>query len=215
MRAIEIWKQFNATFRIVLVAALVVAIASIAWRLWPKHAPGPSAVLQPTFQPAIETKPIALARLGAALSGKESEYRGKLTVTVRDTVRSETGAPVVRERSIEVLIPRDDRPPELRSADGLQAVASYSPIRRPWIRWAPGLLIGGSIDDSGRLSPHGGAVLFRAWNHLDIGAGSSRYGVGPVLGYEAWREFTLLAQYNAIRFRPEVGRWSVGLAYRF
>ncbi len=216
MKAIEAWRELNATFRIAIVVALVLVGCGIlrrALRPGPGSPPASSAEVQDTFQAVPETPSIP-ARAVVPAPAHRGPYRGRLTIAIEDTTRAPDGTAPAAPRQIEVLIPEDDTPIVMRATPGVRATVRYERIRKPWVAWAPGALLGASVGQSGRVSPHGGIVLVRAWRRLDLGAAVCREGIGPVIGWEAWREFTIVGQWTTLPFRGNSGPASLGICYR-
>ncbi len=218
MNALEAWREMNASFRIIIGAVLVIAGCALG-RFLLLRDPGPpttpSAEVRDVYRPAPEVKPIAPREVAEAPAQKRG-YRGRLTITVQDTIPSAPGtAPVIVPRNIEVLIPAEDSAPVIRTEPGVAATARYQPIRGPWAAWAPGVLLGASVSSRGRTSPHGGVVVFRASRpRLDLGVGISREGAGPVVAWEVWREWAVVGQWNAVRLGARSSVASLGGAYR-
>ena len=197
---------------IVLSAALaLVGVLAIKGCLKPGPAPvGPTTVGQ-VYTQVPASGSISLAPTDVPTGHKASEYRGKLTVTVKPPAG--TDAPMRPPETIEVLIPKKG-PPEVRATPGDTVKVSYVPISKPWLRWAPGVLVGVSMGESGRVSPEIGLAAPEAFQRLDLGIGASREGIGATVGWIFHPRLEAVGQWNAIRF-SNGGRIGLGICYRF
>lgn len=210
------WRQLNATFRICLCAAVVILAIFGVRRILvhPALAPIGSSTVQQTYEPPAPARSIPASKADLPWDVPAHRYRGRVTVVVRDTTRAADGTAEVHEHKVDVLIPRDDAPPLVRTDAGTAATSSYTRIRQPWIRWAPGLLLGAAVGSEGRASPELGVVALRVARRIDLGLSATRSGLGPVIGLEIWREWTLTGSWQALR-RHGAGAAAVGFCYRF
>ena len=211
----DIWN--GAAFLIkasIVLAVLVVALIFLD-RLKPEDdsykEPKPDGYEE--YHEATPSNSIPESQVPALPYTKPDHVRGRVTVTTRDSTHTALGKDTVITHHIEVFIPTDDKPPVVRGDSNTQI--TYAEVREPFVGFKPGLLIGGTVNLDLQPSIFGGVLVFQAFKHLDIGAGVDRNGLGPLAGWEFWREFTAFGQYDIIAFGADKHKTSIGLAYRF
>jgi hypothetical protein len=194
------------------ILSILGVVAVVGLVMWLILKPGPTPPpLTGGFTPATVTDPVKPER------GME-EYKGKVIVTIRDTIPPSL-TPTVREYKAEVLIPKDKAPVMVRTKpDSALSTATYTAFKDPTasVKW--GVLVGGSISGTGQPSPFLGVTALTAFNAINFGLAGSRAGIGPFLGIECWREWNVVMGWNAVRFKDSGGKtsWvSPGIAYRF
>jgi len=176
--------------------------------LWKESLPSP-AIASGDFQRPAEGKPVIPV---VPADRTPDEFRGTLRVTVRDTVKREDTVGTVKEHEITVLIPKEDTPPLVSPAKTVEAV--YSEIPEPIVQTSLSLVVGVSVGEGLKPSPFIGVQFFRLFNAIELGVGLNKEGLGPFLGYEFFREFSVFAQWNAVKL-PERSKFHLGIAYRF
>lgn len=212
-KVIAFLKEFKGILYAVAAIAAVITALLFLNRLKPANSTG---VVSSDFQKPVEGKPIPKPDLVVPIGEKPDDYSGQVTMTVKDTVTKADTVGTVHQHEVTILIPKADRPPDYIARPNTEGVTVvYQPVKKPWVEIKPGLFIGASLNKDLQPSVYGGLLGLQAFQAIDLGIGACRDGLGPMGGYEFWREFTLFGQWNVITFGPTKQQFSAGIAYRF
>jgi len=211
----DVWN--GAAFLIKAAIILAVLLVALIFLNRLKPAPDEYKVPEPDgyedYHEATPTKPIPESKVPALPNTKPGHVRGKVTVTTRDTVHTVSGKDTVIQHTVDIFIPTNDQPPIVDGGPGTHVV--YAEVSEPWFVIRPGIFVGGTVNMKLEPSLYGGLLIIQGWKVVDLGVGIDRNGLGPMGGYEFWREFTIFGQYNVITFTPDKQQASIGIAYRF
>ena len=195
-----------------LLGAAIIA-GFFVWKSCTRDDPVPVRPSQ--VQVPEEGKPIS--RSVSERTAPSGMHGGVLHVTIKDTVKKEDVGKV-KEREVTVYLPNDpqeDSPVYVNGGGdvGVSVSMSYSFVEDPTFDLKPHILVGGSVDGSGNVSPFLGATFLTGFKTVRLGGGLDKMAFGPFVSWEFYRFLNVSLKYQVVRFKDDYPKWALQLSY--